>query len=147
MRFIGNIEAKIDQKGRAFLPAVFRRVLQTGGEERLILRKDVFANCLVVMPESELNLRLDQLKERLSIWNAAHQRLFRQYVTDMDWLTLDSNGRFLIPKRYLQKVGIVQDVVFVGVDSAIEIWALEEKKRADQQDAAVFAEQLQEEMK
>ncbi|MBQ8098849.1 MAG: cell division/cell wall cluster transcriptional repressor MraZ [Bacteroidaceae bacterium] len=147
MRFIGNIEAKIDQKGRAFLPAVFRRVLQTGGEERLILRKDVFANCLVVMPESELNLRLDQLKERLSIWNAAHQRLFRQYVTDMEWLTLDSNGRFLIPKRYLQKVGIVQDVVFVGVDSAIEIWALEEKKRADQQDAAVFAEQLQEEMK
>ena len=91
MRFIGNIEAKIDQKGRAFLPAVFRRVLQTGGEERLILRKDVFANCLVVMPESELNLRLDQLKERLSIWNAAHQRLFRQYVTDMEWLTLDSN--------------------------------------------------------
>ena len=28
MRFIGNIEAKTDSKGRVFLPACFRRTLQ-----------------------------------------------------------------------------------------------------------------------
>ena len=27
MRFLGNIEAKTDAKGRAFLPATFRKVL------------------------------------------------------------------------------------------------------------------------
>ena len=37
MRFLGNIEAKLDVKGRAFLPAIFRKVLQAGGEERLVL--------------------------------------------------------------------------------------------------------------
>ena len=40
MRFLGNIEAKIDAKGRAFLPASFRKVLQAEKEERLVLRKD-----------------------------------------------------------------------------------------------------------
>ena len=42
MRFLGNIEAKTDAKGRAFLPAIFRKVLQAAGEENLVLRKDVF---------------------------------------------------------------------------------------------------------
>ena len=48
MRFLGNIEAKMDTKGRAFLPATFRKVLQGGGDERLVLRKDVFQPCLVL---------------------------------------------------------------------------------------------------
>ena len=48
MRFLGNIEAKTDAKGRAFLPAVFRKVLQASGEENLVLRKDVFQKCLVL---------------------------------------------------------------------------------------------------
>ena len=47
MRFLGNIEAKTDAKGRAFLPAVFRKVLQASGEENLVLRKDIFQQCLV----------------------------------------------------------------------------------------------------
>ena len=41
MRFLGNVEAKTDAKGRAFLPAVFRKVLSASGEENLVLRKDV----------------------------------------------------------------------------------------------------------
>ena len=41
MRFIGNIEAKTDSKGRVFLPACFRRILQTGGCDKVMLRKDV----------------------------------------------------------------------------------------------------------
>ena len=50
MRFLGNIEAKTDAKGRAFLPASFRKILQVSGEENLVLRKDVFQPCLVVYP-------------------------------------------------------------------------------------------------
>ena len=38
MRFLGNIEAKTDAKGRVFLPSVFRKVLQVSGEESLVLR-------------------------------------------------------------------------------------------------------------
>ena len=50
MRFLGNIEAKTDAKGRAFLPANFRKILQVSGEEKLVLRKDVFQPCLVIYP-------------------------------------------------------------------------------------------------
>ena len=52
MRFLGNIEAKLDAKGRVFLPAAFRKVLQGAGEQGLVMRKDVFQPCLVLYPES-----------------------------------------------------------------------------------------------
>jgi len=99
MRFLGNIEAKTDAKGRAFLPAVFRKVLNASGEESLVLRKDIFEPCLVLYPESVWNERMDALRKRLSRWSRRDQMIYRQYVTDVEMITLDGNGRFLIPKR------------------------------------------------
>ncbi len=123
MRFLGNIEAKADAKGRVFLPAVFRKVLQASGEENLVLRKDVFQQCLVLYPESVWNQQMDELRSRLSRWNAAHQQIFRQFVSDVELLSLDGNGRFLMPKRYMQMAQIEQSVKFVGMGDTIEIWS------------------------
>lgn len=123
MRFLGNIEAKADAKGRIFLPSVFRKVLQASGEENLVLRRDVFQKCLVLYPESVWNAQMDELRSRLSRWNAAHQQIFRQFVSDVEMLTLDGNGRFLLPKRYMQMAEIEQSVKFIGMGDTIEIWS------------------------
>ena len=95
MRFLGNIEAKTDAKGRAFLPAIFRKVLQAAGEENLVLRKDVFQKCLVLYPESVWNGRLDMLKNQLRPWKPTHQQMFRQFVSEAEVVNLDGNGRNL----------------------------------------------------
>ena len=133
MRFLGNIEAKTDAKGRAFLPAAFRKVLQTEGEERLVLRKDVFQPCLVLYPESVWNEQMDALRQRLNRWNKQHQQVFRQFVSEVEVLTLDGNGRFLVPKRYLRMADIEQDIKFVGMGDTIEIWS---NAKAEQQQMA-----------
>ncbi len=130
MRLIGNIEAKIDAKGRAFLPSVFRKVLQTSGEENLVLRKDVFEDCLVLYPESIWNEQTDLLRSHLNRYNAQHQRLWRQFVSEEELLTLDGNGRFLLPKRYLQMASIQQSIRFIGNGDTIEIWASEKVEAA-----------------
>ena len=136
MRFLGNIEAKTDAKGRAFLPAVFRKVLQASGEENIVLRKDVFQKCLVLYPESVWNTRLDLLKNQLRPWKQAHQQMFRQFVSEAEVVSLDGNGRFLISKR-LQKIAeIEQDIQFIGMDDTIEIWSpqnLEQTLRSEEE--------------
>ena len=141
MRFLGNIEAKTDTKGRAFLPAVFRKVLQASSEENLVLRKDVFQKCLVIYPESVWNERLDQLKQQLHPWKQAHQQMFRQFVSEAEVVTLDGNGRFLISKR-LQKIAeIDQDIQFIGMDDTIEIWSptnLEKTLKTDEEFGTEF---------
>lgn len=123
MRFLGNIEAKTDAKGRAFLPAMFRKVLQASGEERLVMRKDVFQTSLVLYPESVWNVQMDELRNKLSRWNKREQQIFRMFVSDVEILSLDGNGRFLIPKRYMKMANIDQNIKFVGVDNTIEIWS------------------------
>lgn len=124
MRFFGNIEAKTDTKGRAFLPAVFRKVLQSAGEEHLVMAKDVFQSCLVLYPESVWNEQTDKLRLQLNRWNKAEQQLFRQYITDVELIELDGNGRFLIPRRYMQMAKIDREVKFLGLGDTIEIWSL-----------------------
>ena len=128
MRFLGNSEAKTDAKGRVFLPAIFRKQLQAAAEECLIMRKDTYQNCLVLYPESAWNTQMNELRSRLNNWNPKHQMIFRQFVSDVEIITLDSNGRFLIPKRYLKIANIEQDVRIIGMDDTIEIWS---KKVAD----------------
>lgn len=125
MRFIGNIEAKTDSKGRVFLPACFRRILQSRGCDKVMLRKDVYQDCLVIYPEESWNSQLEQLRGRLDKWNAKHQMIFRQFVADVEELSIDSSGRILLPKRYLNMASIKQEVRFIGMDDTIEIWAKE----------------------
>ena len=129
MRFIGNIEAKADSKGRVFLPACFRRILQANGCEKVMLRKDVYQDCLVIYPEKSWNEQLNLLRSRLDRWNAAHQMIFRQFVADVEELGIDSNGRILLPKRYMNMANIKQEVRFIGMDDTIEIWAKEKVEK------------------
>ena len=96
MRFLGNIEAKTDAKGRVFLPATFRKQLQAAGEEMLVMRKDIHQKCLVLYPESVWNQRVDALRERVNEWDDESQMVMRQYMKEAEVIALDGNGRFLI---------------------------------------------------
>ena len=51
MRFTGNIDAKVDEKGRVFVPSSFRKILQREEGMGLILRRDIFQHCLVLYPQ------------------------------------------------------------------------------------------------
>ena len=133
VKFLGNIDAKTDVKGRVFIPASFRKILQTSGDAYLILKKDVFQDCLILYPETVWNEELEKLRERLSVWNEEQQNIFRQFIRDVETVEIDSNGRILIPKRYLQMAGIISDVRFMGVFDRIEIWSKDslEKTKMD----------------
>lgn len=142
IRFLGNIEAKTDAKGRVFIPAIFRKQLQAASEEKLILRKDVFQDCLILYPESVWFKTQNQLRQRLNKWNAKHQAIFRQFVSDAEIMLPDTSGRILLPKRYLQMASIQSEVRFIGVDNTIEIWAKEITEQPFM-DSKEFSEALQ----
>jgi MraZ protein len=129
MRFLGNIEARTDAKGRVFLPAAFRKQLQMAGEEQLVLRTDVHGKCLVLYPESAWVKRLDQISAQVSEWDEEEQMVLREFMAQAEILTLDGNGRFLISKRLLQAAGINQSVRFIGMNDTIEIWAQEKTEQ------------------
>jgi MraZ protein len=119
--FVGNFNAKTDVKGRAFVPASFRKLLQSMGESHLILRKDIYKDCLILYPEKVWEEEWTKLRTQLNEWDEEQQDLFRQLL-EVEELELDSNGRILIPKDYLQAANISNDICFYGMFTKIEIW-------------------------
>lgn len=122
MRFTGNIDAKTDEKGRVFVPAVFRKLLQQANLDALILRKDIFQQCLVLYPESVWNEMVDAITERTNPFDSKGRAALRGFVAGAEKIAIDGNGRILIPRRYLEAADIQGEVRFIGMDNAIEIW-------------------------
>jgi MraZ protein len=116
----GNIEGKLDSKGRAFLPATFRH--QLGEENVFYLRKDLFENCLVLYPSKTWENMVAELRQRLSPWVRQEDQIFRQFVAEADRIELEDNGRMLLPKRHLTNLNFQGGIKFIGKFTTIEIW-------------------------
>ena len=60
-------------------------------------------------------------------FNDEHIRYWRTYMSNTAHVTPDAKlGRISIPKELLEAAGITKDVVVLGVDYKVEIWAKEE---------------------
>ena len=106
MRFTGNIDAKTDEKGRVFLPSIFRKVMRSEDEEGLVLRRDLFVKCLVLYPKKVWEAQVDAIRARTNPFDRRQREAMRLFTADAENITLDSGGRMLIPRRYLEHAEI-----------------------------------------
>ncbi|MGQ1890892.1 division/cell wall cluster transcriptional repressor MraZ [Thermophagus sp. OGC60D27] len=128
--FIGDFECRTDAKGRIVFPSVFKRELGAG-DLRLIVRKDLFEPCLVLYPYSVWEEKLERIRAGLNPYNREHTRFLRLFFRGSAEVSLDGNGRFLVPKRLMEQVEIDREVVLLGVDRYIEMWNKEGYYRKD----------------
>ena len=123
--FLGKIEAKIDVKGRVFVPSVFRKVFSEEDRERVVVRMEADEKYLVVYPESVWNRQVVELQSKLNEWDPEDQMLLMQFVGDAEILDFDSQGRVLLPKRLQARMGGGSELVFVGMVDRIALWSRE----------------------
>jgi MraZ protein len=144
--FIGKYEAKADAKGRIFIPSAYRKLLPDGEKERVVIRKDAENDCLVVFPESVWNAKVEDFKSKLDEWNSVDQLISMQFVSDAEWLDIDSQGRILISKKNLLAIGVENsDFLFVGMIDRFAIWNKSKYEQA-RMSSADFAALLKERM-
>ena len=121
--FLGKIDAKLDAKGRVFVPSVFRKVLSEEEKERVVVRMEADERYLVVYPESVWNRQVVELQSKLNEWDPEDQMLLMQFVGDAEVLEFDAQGRVLLPKRLQARIGLESEVVFVGMVDKIAMWS------------------------
>jgi MraZ protein len=122
--FIGKYEAKADIKGRIFIPSAYRKLLPDGERERIVMRKDAENDCMILFPEHVWTKKVEDFKSKLDEWNPQDQLLLMQFVSDAEWLDIDSQGRVLISKKNLQTIGIENsEVLFVGMIDRFAVWS------------------------
>ena len=121
--FIGDFVCKADAKGRIVLPSLFKKAMGAMEENRFVVRKDLFEECLILSPYPEWEQEMDEIRSRVNMYNRAENKFYRQYFRGAAEVTFDSNGRVLLPKRLLEKINMPKEMVLVGVDRKIELWS------------------------
>ena len=121
--FIGEYSCKVDSKGRIMLPAAFKKQMPSTTNDKFVVKKDIFEQCLVMYPMDEWERQNKLIRSKLNPYNKEHNRFLRNFYRGTAELILDSNNRMLIPKRLLELVSIRKEVILAGQDGKIEIWA------------------------
>ena len=129
--FIGKYEVKADIKGRVFIPSVYRKLLPDGDRDRLVMRRDTDNDCLVMYPVPVWNAKVEELKSALDEWNPEDQLMLMQYVSEAEWVDIDSQGRVLISRRHLQEIGVEStEMLFVGMIDRFVLWGKQNYEKA-----------------
>lgn len=137
--FIGEYHHTIDDKGRLAVPMKFREALARGAVVTRGLDSSLFLLPLEEwgkLAEKMANLPLGQANSR------AFARLMLAGAMDV---TLDRQGRCVVPEYLRDYAGLRKDVAIVGIQSRLEIWDAETWKsyvRKAEEDAVTIAEQL-----
>lgn len=117
--FLGRHQHNLDAKGRLAIPARFRDALGNG----LVLTRGI-DRCLALYPMEAWQ----QLAEKISAlpMTDPDARSFRRMVfAEAVDLTLDGQGRILVPPELRRYAGLERESFVVGVHTSIEIWAPE----------------------
>ena len=136
--FVGNIDGRLDEKGRIFVPAIYRRILADSASKRIVMRRDTDNECLMFYPEEVWNEKVEQLRQALDEWDPEDQLILMQFMADAEYMEMDGQGRILLQKKNLETIGAQQDVLFVGMLNRFALWAPEKfvEKRLSQTELA-----------
>lgn len=121
--FIGNIEARLDDKGRIFIPAAYRKILSEMDSRRIIMRRDTDNECIIFYPEQVWNDKVGQLRRALNEWDPDDQMILMQFIAEAEILEMDSQGRILLQRKNVETIGAQQDVLFVGMLDRFALWS------------------------
>ena len=142
--FIGEYTCKVDAKGRIMLPSSFKKQLPPITQEKFVAKRDIFEPCLVLYPIQEWERQNRIIRSNTNPYNKEHSRFLRMFYQGTAELVLDSNNRFLIPKRLMDFAKIGKEAILAGQYGKIEIWAAEQYGKVSEEapDFASLAEKI-----
>ena len=128
----------MDEKGRIFIPAAYRKILAEAESKRIVMRRDTDNECLMFYPEAVWNEKVEALRAALDEWDPEDQLILMQFMADAEYMDLDGQGRIMLQKKNLETIGAQQDVLFVGMLNRFALWTPENfsAKRLSQSELA-----------
>jgi MraZ protein len=127
-KFTGQFEHSLDDKGRLTIPARMRARLG----DHFVLTIAPPEACLAMYPEAawaEFCAKLEAAPRK----DTAYRAFVRHLFANTEEISLDSQGRLLLPAALRDLARIERDAVLVGALTRVEIWAAEMWRRVNKQ--------------
>lgn len=112
---IGEHKHTLDAKGRVFVPAKFKEEL---GSEFVIAKG--MDPCIAIYPKETW----DRYVARLNALPDTKVKHVRRFVfSTATYVTVDSQGRILIPQDLREYAKLEKDVMIIGTGELAEVWS------------------------
>ncbi len=122
--FSGRYEYTIDDKGRLSIPAKFRDTLLSHDIPALVLTNHL-DGCVVAYPPKEWTSLQDRIERSDAALKKEAKYVLRFFYSGATECPIDRLGRILVPQSLRSHGTIKKNVVIVGMNKKIEIWAEE----------------------
>lgn len=119
--FLSTFTNKIDAKGRVSVPAQFRASLVNQDFSGIVLYESFINECIEGCDIERIKKISDSI-DNLDPFSEERDAFAATVLGGSIQLTIDSDGRVILPQNLLKKAGIKDTVVFVGKGSTFEIW-------------------------
>lgn len=139
--YMGEYIHSVDEKGRVIMPLKFREQLS----QTFYITKSI-DRCLFVYDEEEWKLMYEKMRS-LKLTSERARRFTRNMFGPARELTVDKQGRIIIPQNLRDYAGIDKEVVITGVATKIEIWSKEvfdENRKEEEEDFYELIEDYEE---
>lgn len=118
--FKGQAEYSVDSKGRVAIPARMRNALNPDANNSFTITRG-FEQCILLFPLDEWAKREEEIA-RLNTYRSEARSFVRTIMRWADEVTLDGQGRIVVPKNLISFAGLKDAVLIIGVLDRIEIW-------------------------
>ncbi len=118
--FRGHSQRHIDPKGRLMLPPEFREIILEKSPDGNIMITN-FDDCVVAYPFQEWE-QIENSFYKLNMANRQSRDFQRFFISGASMVSLDKQGRILIPPYLRSYADISREVVLAGVGRKFEIW-------------------------
>lgn len=132
--FIGQYQHNIDDKGRLVLPTKYRDKIGKGSIITI-----GFEGCLTIYPESEY-LKTQEDLRKMPMTNRNVRNYLRVFEGSASEAEFDKQGRIKIPAHLIRHAHLEKECVIVGLNSIIEVWALDRWKEIEENGKNSFEE-------
>ena len=119
--FLSTYVNKVDRKGRVSVPATFRSTLATHRHSNVVV---AFPSFRVPAVDATGSDRMEEMQNRLEVleqFSDEYENL-TQLFADTHLLTMDAEGRIILPETLKEHAQIDADVAFVGLGATFQMW-------------------------
>lgn len=133
LSFTGEYPQKVDGKGRMSIPAGFRRVLEANDPDwaeglpaKLYINYGAHLKQNLRIYSVKAMMKIDAQIQELDEGSELQILLNRLYLGQSEELSIDKDGRIVMPIRHREKLGMTEgEVTFMGLGNYFEVWKAE----------------------
>ena len=117
--YAGEFRHAVDTKHRVTVPSRWRA---DGDSEEFFAVPDPAGNFLMILPPQEFDRVKSDVEANPAIPPSDRRKFIRRFYALAQLVSVDKQGRILLPEEYCRRLGLEGEVVLIGSHSRMEIW-------------------------